>query len=274
MSSAPPLRLLTYLAPSLPRELFEAIGAHLGRATGREVSVRCETRLSAPPAGEADPLSTGEADLAFLCAPGYRRLSALRPSPVVLLPAAPVFDDPRAGGRPVYFADVIVRRADAARRFADLLGRVWAWNDAASWSGRGSVLEAAARHGARESDLIGRTSGSHLASLRMVVTGEVDAAAIDSNALRLAIARDPSLASQLRVVEAIGPHAIQPVVARASLPATLRATLTAALLRLHEDPTARAATRPFGLARFAAVSDRHYAPASVEPSRQDRQEQI
>lgn len=254
-----PLRLLTYLAPSLPRELFVAIGAHLARALGRGVTVRCETRVSAPLPGAEEPLGTGQADLAFLCAPGYRRLRALTPSPVALLPAAPVFSDPRAAGRPVYFADVVVRRGDRARHLRDLAHRVWAWNDPASWSGRGSLLDAAAKLGLSARDLRGRASGSHLASLRMVSSGDVDAAAIDSNALRIAVERDPALRETLRVVASIGPYPIQPVVARASLPADLRTAITDALLDLHDDPDASAATRPYGLQRFVPVSDRDYA---------------
>ncbi len=252
-----PLRLLTYLAPSLPRELFVAIGTHLSRALGRGVTVRCETRVSAPLPGTEEPLGSGQADLAFLCAPGYRRLRALTPSPVVLLPAAPVFSDPRAAGRPVYFADVVVRRGDPARHLRDLAHRVWVWNDPASWSGRG--LDAAAKLGLSASDLRGRASGSHLASLRMVSSGDADAAAIDSNALRIAVDRDPALLETLRVVTSIGPYPIQPVVARASLPADIRTAVTDALLGLHDDPDASAATRSYGLERFVPVSDRDYA---------------
>src|SRR5215468_7580386 len=99
------LRLITYLAPSIPLGLYKAVARHLAGVLHVPVSLRSETLTSAPPPGEPDPFSLGEADLGFLCAPGYQRLGAA----VELIEAAPLFDDPRTNGRPVFFSDVIVR---------------------------------------------------------------------------------------------------------------------------------------------------------------------
>src|SRR5438093_8363174 len=87
----PALRLITYLAPSLPVALFEAVARHLGAALGMAASLRVDARASAPPPGEPDPFSRGEADVGFLCAPGYLELLAHTPPAVALLGAAPVF---------------------------------------------------------------------------------------------------------------------------------------------------------------------------------------
>ena len=92
------MRIITYLAPSLPSALFEAIARRL------DAELMFEERISGPLPGDDEPFSRGEADIGFVCAPSYRMLRGT----VELLPAL-VPLDARAGGRPVYFADVVVR---------------------------------------------------------------------------------------------------------------------------------------------------------------------
>src|ERR1700737_2837581 len=134
------LRLVGYLAPSLPEGLFDAVATRIAEGTGRATSLRFVTRTSAPPRGESDPFSSGEADIGFLCAPGYLWMTELQLPAVRLVAAAPVFDDPRIEGRPAYFSDVIVAQESPARRFEDLRGRAWAFNDPCSWSGYLNLL--------------------------------------------------------------------------------------------------------------------------------------
>lgn len=100
------LRLVNYLSPGLPAALFEGVAGYLERGLGLEVTLRQETRFSGPPPGETDPFSSGEADAAFMCAPPFF-WCVERGAPAELLGVAPIFDDPRAAGRPVYFADVV-----------------------------------------------------------------------------------------------------------------------------------------------------------------------
>ena len=100
--------------------------------------------------------------------------------PVELLPAAPVFRDGRALGRPVYFSDLVVRRDSPAGSFLDLRGRSWAYNDRCSLSGYYNLLKQLAEMG-EHGGFFGRTccSESHLSSIQMVAGGEVDATIID-----------------------------------------------------------------------------------------------
>ena len=111
------LRLLTYLAPGLPLDLFEACAREMGGALGLRAVLASDPTRSGPAPDERDPFRAGEADVGFLCAPGYLWLSATEPPAVELVPAAFVFDDPRAQDRPVYFADVVVGRSSSARGF-------------------------------------------------------------------------------------------------------------------------------------------------------------
>jgi phosphonate transport system substrate-binding protein len=254
------LKLLSYLAPSLPEGLFELVASELAARTGGPVTLDYETRVSGP-TPEDDPFREGRADLAFVCAPSYPLLREAG-SPVVLLPAAPVFGDPRTEGRPVYFSDVIVRADHTAARFEELAGAVWCYNDRRSRSGWQNMIARLADLGlagpeAFFSSLV--QSGAHVRSLEMVAAEEADAAAIDSNTLWLASRGNSSMRSRLRVLESWGPMPIQPVLAHASLGADLRSRIGAALLSLHEEDPIRSRLARFGVTRFAPVEEEAYA---------------
>src|ERR687893_1275526 len=135
MAADEDIRLVTYLAPSIPRTLFEALADHVQGALGcRRVALRVETRASGPQKGGECSSFAEEADVAFMCAPSFVWLRDLRPPPAELLGVLPVFDDERNQGKPVYFCDVVVRHGSPIQTFSDLRRGSWAYNDARSLS--------------------------------------------------------------------------------------------------------------------------------------------
>ncbi len=132
METRPPpdaIRLLTYLSPGLPLDLFGAVADHLRRCPGlggRPIALASEERVSGPERSSVgrseDPFSRGEADVGFLCAATYLALRGRERPPAELLGVAPVFADERTHGQPVYFCDVIVRRSSPAGSLWDLEG--------------------------------------------------------------------------------------------------------------------------------------------------------
>ena len=70
-------------------------------------------------------LDSGEIDVAWICGLPYARRRD-QTTPTVALVAGPVMIQPRYRDRPVYFADVVVRRASPWTTFADLRGTRWA----------------------------------------------------------------------------------------------------------------------------------------------------
>ncbi len=103
-------------------------------------------------------------------------------------------------------------------------------------------------------------SGSHLSSMAMVANGEVDAAAVDSNVMRIALRSDPKTRESLRVIESWGPFPVQPVVLRSGLDPALKHRLRAALLTIGAGSHVPPALSAYGLERFAPVTYEHYAP--------------
>jgi phosphonate transport system substrate-binding protein len=244
-----PLRFATFLAPNM-FPVYRGIADHVGRALGRDTELVVGEDFGA--------FAAGAADVGFLCGLPYVRLADGPAAPVEPL-AAPVLVGARYGGRPVYFSDVVVRRDAPYRSFADLRGSAWAYNDPDSQSGY-NVTRHRLLAVDRPAAFFGRVvrAGSHQRSLRLVAGREVDAAAIDSQVLAVELRDHPDLAGALRVIDALGPSTIQPVVAARRLPADLRAAVRAALLAMGEDPAARALLGRGFVERFAPVGDADY----------------
>jgi ABC-type phosphate/phosphonate transport system substrate-binding protein len=86
----------------------------------------------------------------------------------------------------------------------------------------------------------------------------VDASAVDSKVLAIALRDHPELAAGLRVIDSLGPSTIQPVAVASWLPETLKADLRAVLLEMAEDPAARRHLARGLVERFVPVSDASY----------------
>jgi phosphonate transport system substrate-binding protein len=187
-------------------------------------------------------------------------LRDLRPPPAELLGVLPVFDDERNQGKPVYFCDVVVRNDALIHAFSELEGASWAYNDACSLSGYYSLLNKLAESGTDESFFDNVfCSGSHLNSVEAVLSGKADAAAIDSNVLRIRFREAPTLRKELRVVESWGPYPIQPVVVSSALDPELKQRLRAAFLSTEQDQQTRRNLKQFGLDRFVVADQRDYS---------------
>jgi phosphonate transport system substrate-binding protein len=91
------------------------------------------------------------------------------------------------------------------------------------------------------------------------LSGKADAAAIDSNVLRIRFREAPTLRKELRVVESWGPYPIQPVVVSSALDPELKQRLRAAFLSTEQDQQTRRNLKQFGLDRFVVADQRDYS---------------
>ena len=86
MAADEDIRFVTYLSPSIPQAIFEALADHVQRALGHvRVSLRVESQSSGPQKGGECSTFADEADVAFMCAPSFVWLRDMRPPPVELL---------------------------------------------------------------------------------------------------------------------------------------------------------------------------------------------
>jgi len=245
------LRVGTYLAPNvLP--VYRVVTEELGRRLDVAAELVVET--------DYESCARDENDVCFVCSLPYVVFERRGISPAVPV-AAPVLTGDRYHGRPVYFSDVIVRRDSPFRSFLDLRGRSWAYNEPLSHSGYGITRHHLLELGETDG-FFGRVveAGFHEESIRLVAAGEIDASAIDSQVLAIALRDDPALRGALRVIEALGPSPIQPVAVSRRLPSELRERIREILVSLHRDPAVRRRLAVGLVERFEAVDTAFYDP--------------
>ncbi len=175
--------------------------------------------------------------------------------------AAPVPNGKRYKGMPVYFSDIVVRRDSPYRSFFELRGASWAFNEPHSHSGFNVVRAYLAELG-QEANFFGRAveSGAHINSIKMILSGKVAGAAIDSMVLEWFRSHQTDHAEQLRVIDTIGPSPIPPWVVSTGVPMTVRADLRAVLFGMDQDPIGRCILQEGALERFDAIVDACYDP--------------
>src|SRR6266699_3157748 len=244
-----PIRFATFLSP-----IMYSTYAHITRYVG--VRVGCQTTLEVGQSFEE--FAEGQVDVAFICGLPYVRMTSQNTCPVELL-AAPVLMGERYLHRPIYFSDVIVRSDSPYTSFDDLGGCVWAYNERVSHSGCNLVCYSLLERG-KSPDYFGKTvkSGSHLRSLEMVLTGEADAAAIDSHLSDILRSKDEELAARLRVIEMLGPSSIPPVVVSRRVDDQLKCKIREVLVTMHLDDCGESGLREGLIERFVVVKDEDY----------------
>lgn len=199
-------------------------------------------------------------DACFICGlPYILYTQPRRPSSALEAIAAPILQGERYQNRPIYFSDVIVHRNCPYQTLADLRGCTWAYNEPLSQSGYGITRYTLVKKGEIQG-YFGKVvqAGFHQKALKMVCQGEIDAAAIDSQVLALALRDYPELRDQLRVIDTLGPSTIQPFAVAAHLPTSLKSDIQAVLVHAHTNPAMRAILARGLIERFATVQDADY----------------
>jgi phosphonate transport system substrate-binding protein len=224
MSRPKKLRLVSYLAPNM-FGFYEAVGAYLSRVLGVETHLR---------QSHYDPLEDptmlqNELDIAFICGLPLARRQQVVPDQLQVL-VAPVMQASRYANRPVYFSDIIVNVQRGIQSFDELAGKTWCYNDPGSNSGYNLVRQRLIQ-GGYPSNFFSKVipSGSHQRSIRLVVEGQADCAAIDSTVLEQELRDFPELSPHLQIIESIGPCPMPPVVAAQRLGSALINSLQTAL---------------------------------------------
>ena len=190
-------------------------------------------------------------DLAFVCSGGYTAGQGME-----------LFAMPEVRGRQTYQSYIIVRSELPASSLAALQGRSFAFTDPLSFSG----------HMAPQSMLISQKIApqthfsrnfftfSHDNSIRSVVEGLVDGAAVDSMIYDRILAQRPEWTGKVRVIEKSLAVGNPPVVVPQGLDAELKQKVQAILLKMHEDPAGKEALRRLDYDRFILPQPELYEP--------------
>jgi len=241
------LRFASFLSPVL-YDTYAHITQYVGKRLGVPTTLYTGQSL--------DEFATGQADIGFLCGLLYANMP--QPRPIELL-AAPIVQGEHYRGKPLYYSDVVVRRASAYDSFDALRGSRWAFNEEASHSGYNIVSYSLLMRG-KTFDSFGSMlkTGSHLASVQAVLHGKADATAIDSHVLDTWFYQKPELAQQLRVIDMLGPSTIPPIVASTRVDVHTRRCIQEILCSMHEDVYGAKGLHTGLIDRLVPIADADY----------------
>lgn len=261
-SPRPKLRIITYMCPSHPVELYELILQYLEEEAGFEASLLYESRGPGPLSDRVDPFTDDAVDMGFLTTSTYVKLLDMQNKYVELLPVTPVFVHPKnTEGAKGYYSDVIIHvdGRKHVKEFLDLRGCRWAYSDEGSLSASTVILKTLKELGENAS-FFGNTlrSGSHLNSIQMVLTKQAEAAAIDANALACNKKYLQDEGKDIQVLHSIGPLPPYPVVVNNRLDRSTKENILQALLKMPGTRLWGSRLKKFGIMKFVPNSPDDY----------------
>jgi phosphonate transport system substrate-binding protein len=167
---------------------------------------------------------------------------------------------PEAYGAAVYHSYIIVPKGSAARSFADLRGKRFAFTDPLSNTGKLVPTFMLAKMNETPESFFKEFifTKAHDKSIKAVAQEVVDAAAVDSLIWEYLNATNPEFTGRTRILEKSPPYAIPPVAVPRDLAPELKEKLRSAFLSANADPQGREILRKMRIDRFVAIEDGAY----------------
>lgn len=203
--------------------------------------------------GEVSELiGKGLIDLAFICSGPYA--SGKEKYGFELLAT------PEVQGSHFYRSYLIVNKDSSFQRLENLKGRVFAFTDPDSHTGKVVPTYWLSEMHENPETFFGKAiyTYSHDNSILAVAKGLVDGAAVDGLIWEYYQSRDPSLIAQTRIIRKSEPYGIPPVVASKTLSAESKERVRKLLLSMHQDTGGRAILQELMIDRFIEPREEWY----------------
>lgn len=197
-------------------------------------------------------LESGGVDAAFVCAGPYVDGKAKFNLELLAMPLVK--------GKPIYHSYIIVHKDSAVSNFKDLRGKVFAFTDPKSNTGKlvptymlAMLKETPEHYFSRVEYTYG-----HDKSIRAVAEKVVDGAAVDSLIWEYAAIKKPELTAQTKIIAKSEPYGIPPVVARPGMDPVLKKNLKDVLLAIANDPEGKEILKGMMIDAFVSGDDKNY----------------
>lgn len=238
------------LSPKLSFITYGELAQYLGKRLNLPVKLVFKKNY----AETNDSLKNSETDLAFVCTGGY--LAAKEAFGLDIL-AVPVVDKSM-----VYNSLIVVRSNGAEHGLSDLKGKVFAFSDEASLTGKlyveARLVDLKSTSGFFSSTVL---TGSHDNSIKAVAENFADAACVNSLVYKVLLGRGDIYAKKLKILETSPSFGNPPVVARTGLSADIKSKLRAIFLDMHKDEEGRRVLKAISVDRFSAPAPGLYSSA-------------
>jgi phosphonate transport system substrate-binding protein len=253
MEEMVPLRVAVaaVISPQGTVESYSDLMDYLSEKTGRPVEMeQRRTYLEIN-----DMVKRGEIDVAVVCTGAY--ILGKDDFGMDLLVA------PEVNGETVYYSILIVPSDSPAQDITDLQGKVFAFTDPVSLSGRMYPTSVIERLGSTPDDFFSRTffTYSHDEAINAVASNLADGAHVDSLVYEYAIARDPELGEKTKILEWSVPFGIPPVVVNPAIPPQVKKDLQDLFLEMADTVQGLKALDSLGIDQFVLINDSAYQGA-------------
>jgi len=234
-----------------PKETFiyyRQLLDYIGKKMGREIQF-----IQRKTYGEINQLlAKGQIDLAFICSGPY---AAGKEKYEFELVATPQVQNSR-----YYQSYLIVNKASQFKRLEDLKGRVFAFTDPESNTGKLVPTYWLFEIGEQPETYFSKTiySYSHDNSILAVAKALVDGAAIDGLIWEYYNQKDPVFTSRTRIIRKSEPYGIPPIVASKYLSSELKDRIRELFFEMHLDPRGQKILDELMIDRFLAPRDEWY----------------
>lgn len=236
-----------------PKETFiyhRQILDYIGRRLDRDVEL-----VQRKTYGEINELfENDQIDLAFICSGPYAIGKEKYGFELVATP--------EVQGSPFYKAYLIVNKDSPFQRFEDLRGRIFAFTDPDSNTGKLVPTFWLAQLQERPETFFAETINTfgHDNSILAVAWGLADGAAVDGLIWEYYNQNKPTFTDKTRVIKKSEPYGIPPLVAQRFLPAELKERIRRLLFSMHQDPEGQKILKKLMIDRFVAPQEEWYEP--------------
>lgn len=197
-------------------------------------------------------LERGEVKVAFICSSPYVRNRER--FGVELLVA------PSVNGKAIYHSYIIVHKDSPLKSFEDLKGKVFAFTDPRSNSGKLYPTYLLRTMGLTPEKFFSRTvySYSHNKSVEMVAKRIVDGAAVESIVYEYMVKKNSPYTKQTKIIKVSPPFAIPPVVVTRDINPDIKKRMKEAFLNMNKDKRGKAILEAMMIDGFVNISDSDY----------------
>lgn len=202
----------------------------------------------------SEMLGTGRIDVAFICSGPYATDRGTHGFEALAVP--------EIHGKHLYQSYLIVNKQSSLRHLSDLRGKVFAFTDPGSNTGKLVPTYWLALQNETPERYFGKFiyTFSHDNSIMAVANSLVDAAAVHGQIWEYYNERDPAQTSQTRVIKKSIQFGNPLMVAAASVPTPVKSRIRDVLFTMHQDTDGRAILGELLIDRFIAPKEQWYEP--------------
>ena len=236
------------ISPKETSVYYRQVLDYIGGKLGREVQL-----IQRKTYGEINALfGKGQIDLAFICSGPYASKKEKYGFEALATPLV--------RGKPFYQSYLIVNKNSIFQELEDLRGKVFAFTDPESNTGRLVPSYWLSQMGEDPESFFGNFiyTYSHDNSILAVAKGLVDGAAIDGHIWEYYNEKNPENTSKTRIIMKSTPYGNPPVVVYSALPTQQKTRMRQLLISMHQDSNGKKILDELMIDRFVAPEEEWY----------------